>query len=48
MTDVGLSQVGGGGATGTDESPDGHLTQAVWTVLVNTDRQNLNCGSDYL
>ncbi len=26
----------------TDQSPDGHLTQAAWTVLVNTDRQNLS------
>lgn len=33
---------------GTDQSPDGHLTQAAWTVLLNTDRQNLSQGSNYL
>lgn len=48
MADMGLSQVGGGRTPGADQSPDGHLTQAAWTVLVNTDRQNLSCGSNYL
>lgn len=48
MVDMGLSQVSGGRTTDTDQSPEGHLTQAAWTVLVNTDRQNLSCGLSYL